>query len=342
MSGNKKYLFAIIPILLIILIYIIFRNGPKQISSKDTTGDMNTEEVSKSFPLGLPGGGGTMDSSIFDGENLPNYNEFTEKLATGEINFVWELWKLRSVCPEDYKADQCNELLLTHIDKSYSPPDNEQLKSLFKDYFRYESLLRETEFSSDLKFTEKYELLKKKRSEIFKEDQIKLIFGMEESQVDFLNAQKEYLESSKKLKGDDRVKGYEQLKKKTLGNYYNSIVSREDPYQNYSMELVLREAELSKLASESKDNYLATLEEKYFGKEGAQRIQKARDEIRNQDSKIQDYEKKSQEFLSLNPGLPEAERNEKLKELRVKLLGEEDAKAYQRIKDLEEDLKKVK
>jgi hypothetical protein len=43
---------------------------------------------------------------------------------------------------------------LSHIDKSYSPPDNELLKKLFKDYFRYEMALREFEISDSLKFEE--------------------------------------------------------------------------------------------------------------------------------------------------------------------------------------------
>jgi len=339
--SEKKNLIIVVLLTGIILSGIFFfmrkkssEDSPDQ-ENLNSINSLSEENLSRNFPMGVPTE--FNGDSVLDSEVLMNYNEFTDKLKTGELNFVWEVWNLRRLCPEDYKPDQCNEVILKHIDKSYSPPDNEQLKSLFKDYFRYESSLREFELSPNLKFEERYDLIKKKRIEILKEENSKLVFGIEEVRVDLLKAEKEFLEASKKLNGDEKVKAYNELKKKTLGQYYDNIQKREDPFQNYTIELGLREEDLNKMSPEAKQSYLKDIQIRYFGKEGAERIQKAQDEIAKNDALIQEYEKKSKEFISQNSSLSPKERDEKLKELRIKLLGEEEAGAYQRRKDFEEE-----
>jgi len=347
MFENKKNL--LIAILAVILLVIIFfytkKSSQNEMKNSQTNNpdlqNMNESDTSKLFPMGVPGEFGE-SSSVLDSEVLLNYSEFSDKLKTGEINFVWEVWKLRRMCPEDYKPNQCNEIILSHIDKSYSPPDNELLKKLFKDYFRYEVALREFEISDSLKFEEKYELLKKKRREVFEEENSKLVFGMEEATVEFVNSQKDFIESTKKLSGDEKVKSYEELKKKTFGSYFENIVKREDPYNNYQTELSLRESDLSKLSIDEKNAILQKTQFKYFGKEGVEKLQKVQEESAREERKIQDYEKKAEEFLSQNASLPTKEKEEKLNVLRIKMLGEEDAGAYTRRKELEEFTNSIK
>jgi hypothetical protein len=345
-ENKKNLLYALLAIVLLVIIFIYTKQSPqKEMNNGQSINsdikNLNESETSKLFPMGVPGEFGE-SSSVLDSEVLLNYSEFSDKLKTGEINFVWEVWKLRRLCPEDYKPDQCNEIILSHIDKSYSPPDNELLKKLFKDYFRYEMALREYEISDSLKFEEKYELLKKKRREVFKEENSKLVFGMEEATVEFLNSQKDFLESTKKLSGDEKVKVYEDLKKKTLGSYFENITKREDPYNNYQTELSLRESELSKLSTDDKNAILQKTQFKYFGKEGVEKLQKVQEEIAKEEKKISDYEKKAEEFLSQNASLPNKEKEEKLNALRIKMLGEEDAGAYNRRKELEEFTNSIK
>jgi len=81
---------------------------------------------------------------------------------------------------------------------------------------------------------------------------------------------------------------------------------------------------------------------KYFGKEGVEKLQKVQEEIAKEEKKIQDYEKKAEEFLSQNASLSTKEKEEKLNDLRVKMLGEEDAGAYSRRKEFEEFTKSIK
>lgn len=347
MFDSKKNLLVIGGVLLIVssLVYFFLKSKDSKVSN--TTGveseldKLSNEEVSKIFPMGIPSEFGE-DDSVLDSENLLNFSEFTDKLKSGEINFVWEVWKLRRLCPDDFKPDQCNDVILKHIDKSYTPPDNEQLKSLFKDYFRYEVAIRELEIPPTNKFEEKYEIIKKKRQEILRDENSKLIFGMEEAKVDFLNQEREFLESSKKLSGDERVKNYEALKKKTYGSYYENMKSREDTFSNYQTEISLREDELKKLSPEAQSTQTRAIQEKYFGKEGADRIQKSIDEASREEKKIQEYEKKASEFLSQNSGISSKEKDDKLQEIRVNLLGKEEADAYVRRKELEEALNKLK
>ncbi len=347
MFDSKKNLLVIGGVLLIVssLVYFFLKSKDSKVSN--TTGveseldKLSNEEVSKIFPMGIPSEFGE-DDSVLDSENLLNFSEFTDKLKSGEINFVWEVWKLRRLCPDDFKPDQCNDVILKHIDKSYTPPDNEQLKSLFKDYFRYEVAIRELEIPPTNKFEEKYEIIKKKRQEILRDENSKLIFGMEEAKVDFLNQEREFLESSKKLSGDERVKNYEALKKKTYGSYYENMKSREDTFSNYQTEISLREDELKKLSPEAQSTQTRAIQEKYFGKEGADRIQKSIDEASREEKKIQEYEKKASEFLSQNSGISSKEKDDKLQEIRVNLLGKEEADAYIRRKELEEALNKLK
>jgi hypothetical protein len=347
MFDSKKNLLVIGGVLLIVssLVYFFLKSKDSKVSN--TTGveseldKLSNEEVSKIFPMGIPSEFGE-DDSVLDSENLLNFSEFTDKLKSGEINFVWEVWKLRRLCPDDFKPDQCNDVILKHIDKSYTPPDNEQLKSLFKDYFRYEVAIRELEIPPTNKFEEKYEIIKKKRQEILRDENSKLIFGMEEAKVDFLTQEREFLESSKKLSGDERVKNYEALKKKTYGSYYENMKSREDTFSNYQTEISLREDDLKKLSPEAQSTQTRAIQEKYFGKEGADRIQKSIDEVSKEEKKIQEYEKKASEFLSQNSGISSKEKDDKLQEIRVNLLGKEEADAYVRRKELEEALNKLK
>ena len=84
------------------------------------------------------------------------------------------------------------------------------------------------------------------------------------------------------------------------------------------------------------------IQEKYFGKDGADRIQKSIEEASKEEKKIQDYEKKEAEFLSQNSGINLKEKEEKLREIRINILGKEEADAYARRKELEEALNQIK
>ncbi len=342
---NKKIVIVVGTLIGIILIYFTLNWASKDDSGNSkkskfslSSGDKDNSNI---FPLGSSDSGN--GESVFGNESAIPYGEFLDKLKTGEINFVWEVWAMRGKCPENLGPEQCDNSILAYIDSHYSPPENETMKNLFRSYFRYENEIRQMEINPNMSFEERYDILKKKRREILKNENAELIFGMEESKVEFMDASKNFINNSKKMSGSDRVKNYEALKKKVYGSYYDHAVQREDKFDNYQMEISLREDELSKLSPQEKDSKIRNLQDKYFGKEAAEQIRKAQAESAEQDKKIADYEKKAEEFLSQNGNLSEKQKEEKLKEMRTQLLGADEGEAYVRrkaIEDLDNSIKK--
>jgi lipase chaperone LimK len=335
---NKKILIGFILILVIGLgTYIIVTLGEDSSPGKNSASyskfmeDPNNQQFSDNLnPLGSDNSLWDEALSPFQGENRKAYLEILEDLRSGKINFVWEIWALRSKCPEDYTASQCDATLLAYIDKNYTSPDKEKIKDLYISYFKYENEMRQLEMPENLNFTDKYEILKEKRRSILGDEKSELIFGMEEAQVNFMEGSYNFIESTKNMSPEERVRKYEDLRKKTYGPYYENVMSREDKYDHYSVELQLRESELAGLSPEEKEAKYHSLEVKHFGKERAALIAKARKEEAQENAKLQDLAKQEEELLAKNPNLSAKEKEQKIKELRVKTLGEDEAEAYSR------------
>lgn len=337
----------IVVALLLAISYLVFGgNSTKKKSSsnaseetQDSKSQSNNETLS---PMGDTTGLWDEALSPFQGTEKKGYLELVEELKSGKVNFTWEVWALRRKCPDEYTPSQCDETIYKFLDTKFTSPDKEKMKELFKAYFQYESEARKMEFPANITFSEKYEILKKRRRELVGDEKADLFFGMEESQVTFIQASKNFIDSSKNMSGNERVQKYEELRKKTYGPYLDAVSKREDSFDHYQTEISLREKDLAGLSPEEKEKKMASLQTKYFGKDGAERIAAANKELAAQNKKISDYEKAEQEFLSSNNGISDKDKAQKLKELRVKMLGEEDAESYTRAKQFEEDSAKIK
>lgn len=345
---DKKVSIGIIVLALVLVIsYLVFGGSPsKKKYSSSVSGDMQDgkSQVGSSTTQPFGDQSGLWDEALspFQGTEKKGYLELIADLKSGKVNFTWEVWALRRKCPADYTPLQCDETIYKFLDTNYASPDKEKMKELFKAYFQYEDEARKMEFPANISFQERYEILKQRRRSIVGEEKAELFFGMEESQVAFIPAAKNFIESSKNMNPDERVKKYEELRKKTYGSYLNAVTGREDSFDHYQTEISLREKELAGLSAEEKEKKLGSLQTKYFGKDGAERIAAANKELAAQNKKISDYEKAEQEFLSSNNGISEKDKAEKLKELRIKMLGEEDAESYARQKQYEEEISKIK
>ncbi len=287
-------------------------------------------------------GGGGAESSVLMQDQSVSYGEFIDRLKNGEINFVWELWAMRAKCGEDQPPAACDASILSFISQRYSSPEKEKLLDLFKKYFQYEAEMREAGPPSGSDFQAKYDYYKKKRREVLGKGDADLIFGMEESQVDFLSLSQRMIAASKGMNGDERVKQYETLKKTTYGAYYDSIVKREDKFANYQMELSLRDDDMKKLPDADRRARTTAMQERYFGKDAAAQIAKAEAEEAAEQKRLSDYEAREKEFLTANAGLSDADKASRLKELRVKMLGQDESDAYDRRRQFDEDVKKIK
>ncbi|TGL61303.1 lipase [Leptospira ognonensis] len=345
MDKKNIIIFSIIGFVAILALFFISRSLTKDTNQQ--AGELSSEnEALRNDPNLSPMGNQSQfwDDALspFKDEEPKSYLEIIEDLKTGKINFVWEIWALRRKCDASYTADQCNQTILAYIDANYESPSKEKLKDLFESYFKYEVALHKLEISADVKFDDRYEILKNKRREIMGEEKADLIFGMEESQVQFLEGSSNFIEATKNLNPEDRVRKYNELKKKTYGSYYDAVVSREDKFDHYQTELSLREKEFqSGLSPEEKEKKLAALETRYFGKEKAAELAKVRKEEAQASARIADYEKLERDFLSSNPSLSSKEKEKKIMELRVKAFGEEEAEAYTRRKQFEEETKNL-
>ncbi|TGM01374.1 lipase secretion chaperone [Leptospira jelokensis] len=334
----KKIILIVVLFLVLFLSLLYFL---KQSDSHTTSNDaLSPEEQMVSDRISPLGNGeGFWDEAIspFREDRTKPYLELLEDLKSGKVNFVWEVWALRRKCKPDFTPDQCNATILAYIDAEYDSPDREKVKDLFVSYFRYEEEYRKWEQPTDLNFNELYEKIKAKRREILS-DKAELIFGMEESQVSFLEGTTHFIKQTANLPAEQRVKQFEDFKKKTYGNYYDSLVSREDKFDHFQMEMSLRDKEFSSIADpKEKEKYLFKIESKYFGKEKAEALANERKKETKLSESISTYESREKEFLRENVSLSAAEKEKKLKELRIQILGsEEEADAYLRRKNIEE------
>ncbi|TGL87665.1 lipase [Leptospira congkakensis] len=331
-------------IIIIIVIVFIFLLGIlyflKQDSSSQSKQSLSPEEqmaMERISPLGT--GEGFWDEAIspFREDRTKPYLELLDELKSGKINFVWEVWALRRKCKAEYTPDQCNATIIAYIEAEYESPDKEKVKDLFLSYFRYEEEYRKWEQPTDLSFVELYEKIKAKRRDVLN-DKADLIFGMEESQVSFLEGSQNFIKQSANLPAEQRVKQFEDLKKKTYGTYYDALVSREDKFDHYQVEMSLRDKEYNAISDpKEKEKYLNRIETKYFGKERAANLAEERAKESKFQESISKYESKEKEFLRENASLSASEKEKRLKEIRIQFLGsEEEADAYIRRKNIEE------
>lgn len=332
-------------IIIIVVIFLIFFLGILYFLKQDTSPNQSKQSLTpeeqmameRISPLGTGEGFWEEAISPFREDRTKPYLELLDDLKSGKVNFVWEVWALRRKCKAEYTPDQCNATILAYIDSEYESPDKEKVKDLFLSYFRYEEEYRKWEQPTDLSFVELYEKIKAKRRDVLN-DKADLIFGMEESQVSFLEGSQNFIKQSVNLPTEQRVKQFEDLKKKTYGTYYDSLVSREDKFDHYQMEMSLRDKDLNAITDpKEKEKYLNRIETKYFGKERANNLAEERAKESKFHESISKYETKEKEFLKENANLSAAEKEKKLKDLRIQFLGsEEEADAYIRRKNIEE------
>ncbi|XDD49738.1 lipase secretion chaperone [Leptospira sp. WS92.C1] len=329
-------------VILIALIWFLFFNGNP--SSKDFSSNADTE-----FTLQRSESGewilnqAVVDTSrrIFDENgNWLSFDELLQYASTGEVNLVSELWGLRRQCPENVAYEQCNEIIRAFIADHYSGKDAEYLMKLFSGYLKYETTMREFEFSDKLSRSEKYELVKKKRREFFSDQDAKLIFGMEESEETYRDSLGGFLKNTESLNGDQRMLKYEEFRKNVYGQYYNTIKTREPKFNTYETELFIRDKELEKMNLSDRNGKTRIIREKYFGKDGADRMDTVYKEIEAREKQEKQTQNEETDWIQKNSNVKGEAREKALMEIRIKNMGKEEAEEYSRRLKYEEELKK--
>ncbi|GBF42589.1 hypothetical protein LPTSP2_18790 [Leptospira ellinghausenii] len=280
--------------------------------------------------------------SIFspDGQFL-HFDEIIAKAKSGDLNLISELWNLRRQCPEGSTREQCHEYIKAFIQNEYSGEDAKKLLNLLTNYLKYEEAMVQLDPSSK-SFTnaERYEQIKQLRRKYFSKEDADLIFGLEEATADFSFNRKNFLEETKNLKADERIRLYEDYRKKSFGNYYNAVVSREPQYDKFETEMDLRQNELVKLSGTERESKEREVRIRYFGKDGNDRMEKVLREMKEEEERISKLEIEEKNLLKNYPNLSNAEKEKKLMELRIKTLGNKElAEEYTRRLEYENTLK---
>ncbi|PJZ53939.1 lipase secretion chaperone [Leptospira adleri] len=333
---------VLISVILIALVWFVFFSGG--VGSKSGSADSETE-----FTLQRSESGewilnqAVVDTSrrIFDENgNWLTFDELMQYAATGEVNLVSELWALRRQCPENTGFEQCNEIIRAFIADHYSGKDADYLMKLFSGYLRYETTMREFELPDKLSRAEKYELVKKKRREIFSDNDAKLIFGLEEAEETYRDSLSGFLKETESLNGDKRLERYEEYRKNVYGQYYNTVKTREPKYNTYETEMFLRDKELERMNLSDRNGKTRSIREKYFGKDGADRMDAVYKEIEEREKKEKQTQTEETDWLQKNSNVKGEARDKALMEIRIKNLGKEEAEEYSRRLKYEEEMKK--
>ncbi|MCB1190422.1 MAG: lipase chaperone [Leptospiraceae bacterium] len=318
----------------IFLIYFIWESPtlhPKK-ETRNTTGNSyqnnfdqwNSQIGNYDFPQEIV----DTSMSLFKEDNMLSYEEIIELAQKGKLDFIQELWKLRAKCGKEMSHKECNEYITAFLMKNYPEPQNKKLVGIFDKYLTYEAHLQELSFPEGANSREKFEILKEKRRSIFGEEEAKLIFGLDESKFEYAEAFPKFLEETKGKSGAEKLEKYEQMRKNIFGSYYETILENESKYTKYTMEVMLKDDDLKSMDTGDKNNAVRSMREKYFGEEGADRIEKVEKELAEEKEKEKSYNEDKKKLLSENPDMTDKEKEKKLNDLRVKYFGKEGAENY--------------
>ena len=293
---------------------------------------------------------------LFDSTVL-SYDKIMEMAKTGRISLVSELWRLRRKCPALQKqyadkmtADEkekardewyrCNLLIQKFLMAKFKKPGNEHLANIFMKYVRYEGIMREFQMPKDISREERYKLIKEKRREIMGNADAQLVFGLEETKVSYNGTLKNFMKDTRGMSGDERMKAYPDMRKKAYGDYYDAMVEKEPRFSTYNMEMTLRNNDLTAMKGEARTQYVRGMRERYFGKAGADRMAKVDQQIAQEKDTIEKYKAAESKFLTENASLSDADKETKLRAMRVKFMGSAAAAAYERRMKYEDYMRK--
>ncbi len=278
--------------------------------------------------------------AMFEEEDMPpTFDAFLKGLESGEINFVWKIWELRRQCPPDMDRYQCNSRIIAYLQRKYPGSGGERLAGLLKRYLNFEEIMSATRMADDLTMRQRYDIMRKKRGEVFHADEEALVFGMEEAKMDLADRSAAFIKDTAGKSGEERVKAYEEMRKKTMGPYYDAFIKDEPSFDRYETELVLRDTDFGKATPQEQQAMTNAIRVRYFGEAGAARMAAVEKDLAAADENIKKYEDAEAKFLKDNASLSAADREAGLKKLRIQYMGPEEAEAYTRRRQYEESMK---
>lgn len=270
-----------------------------------------------------------------DGSPFPlayNTDELDENVAkegilnavrAGRINLPFELRKLRAECPRTASPQECNQSIVDYL-YSLPEPDNQKLVELFNTYLRYEEARTDLKGPPGMDLLEKYEVIKKKRREIFGDDQARLVFGLEEANFAYQDLMRRFQSDEfAEMPPAERLRKLENQRRDLFGPYYETLTEREPQGTRYGLELLVRQTDLSKMPEPERDRVVYDLRVKYFGEEKADEITAAetaeKTKMAEKTARVDEFLEAEAE-INKNQNLSVEEKREKIEKLRSELI----------------------
>jgi Proteobacterial lipase chaperone protein len=345
---DKRKLIYILPVLFLAVLWIFWPD-----SEEDKKIKLLKNQAKRAALAANPQSGEyrefiEQNKKLFTEEGMYSFSQLMEMARTGRLSLVAELWRLRTKCDtaapdkdgkqtQQMNFDECNIRIENFLREQYPKPDNEKMITLFRNYMRYEDAMRRLQVSEKMPLAERLEFMKKKRREFFSDADAQLIFGYEEARSATQDALSEFYKTSAALPAEERVKKYYEIRQKNLGDYNTAFNEQEPAYTRYETEVLLRGDEMARKGNAAAETQ--TMREKFFGAEAAKRMAQVDKEIQQERARIDSYETAAQKFAAENASLSEADKKKKLADLRVNMLGKEEAEAYERRMQYEEYLR---
>lgn len=333
---KKIWIYSSIILLIAITAYLIV-NDSEEKSKENISMAKKDHSNTKNLWEGINQENIKKMGNFFNGKNLYSYSELISLVEKGKLNLRSEIWKLRRQCPKNLEPHECNFAVMQFLKKNFPP----EFASMFEKYLFYEKIIRESQSLKELKDEERYKKLKELRREIFPSEYVKLIFGREEAKMEFSSGLKDFMKSTENLSGDERVHEYEKYQKKIYGDFYEGITENESSFDQYQMELSLREKQLNQMPLNEKNASTKELRIKYFGKEGAERLEKLDETLKKEKENESSYLKEKEKLLAENENLSLEEKEKLLDNLRGEYFGK-DAENYKQREIYREYINKQK
>ena len=149
-----------------------------------------------------------------------------------DVNFPEMLATIRAQCPSAWGATQCNEMTRNFLRDTTPGGDAEktELLALFDQYSTYENYSQRHPLPATLDWQSSYQAMQQIRKNFFDETTREWLFGADDARVAWERALQTFLESdAANLPTTKRLQRLEQLRRESLGKYYNLFVVREDP-----------------------------------------------------------------------------------------------------------------
>ncbi len=254
-----------------------------------------------------------------------------DDVRAGRIDLLSELRRLRSYCPEEGPARECDAMVIDFLNR-LPEPDGGKLVQLFESYREYESERERGRLAAEAASADaaaRRELLRKLRREIFGEEDAALIFGLSEAHVDFQQVVRRFAGDDPKLAGlsaAERLAEFETARARVFGPYHETLLERQPANTALGFEVLVRQSELENLGEAERQRVMHAIRRRHLGADRADAIladeERAAAAAAEKNANLEAFLAAEQELLAKNPDLPVAERLAKIEQLRSDYFGE--------------------